>query len=194
MSVPLPQEVTQLLLAWGEGDEKCLEKLIPLVHSELHRLARRYMRREREGHILQTTALVNEAWLRLVDAKSVHWEGRTHFFAISANIMRRILVDLARERKNLKHGGGAQQVSLDDAMAILPERSIDLLALDEALVKLAALNPRHSRVVELRYFGGLSEEEMAEVLKVSLRTVQSDWRLARTWLFRELSRGGNGDA
>jgi RNA polymerase sigma factor (TIGR02999 family) len=160
----------------------------------LHRLAKRYMGRERAGHTLQTTALVNEAWLRLVDAHQVRWQNRAHFFAVSAQMMRRILVDFARERNNLKRGGGARQVSLDEALVVSPERDTDVLALDEALERLAALSPRQSRVVELRYFGGLSEEEIAEVLKVSLRTVQSDWRLARTWLYRELSRGGEDDA
>src|SRR5262249_29851387 len=137
----------------------------------------------------ETTALVNEAYLRLINTKDLRWQNRAHFFAVSANVMRRILVDLARERGNLKRGGGARAVSLDEAMVVAPERSADLLALDEAMDRLAALSARQSRVVELRYFGGLNEEEVAEVLKVSLRTVQSDWRLARTWLYRELSRG-----
>ena len=194
MTTPAPKEVTQLLLAWSEGDQASLEKLIPLVYAELHRLAKRYMGRERAGHTLQTTALVNEAWLRLVDAQQVRWQNRAHFFAVSAQMMRRILVDFARERNNLKRGGGARQVSLDEALVVSPERDTDVMALDEALERLAALSPRQSRVVELRYFGGLSEEEIAEVLKVSLRTVQSDWRLARTWLYRELSRGGERDA
>ncbi len=194
MTTPAPKEVTQLLLAWSEGDQASLEKLIPLVYAELHRLAKRYMGRERAGHTLQTTALVNEAWLRLVDAQQVRWQNRAHFFAVSAQMMRRILVDFARERNNLKRGGGARQVSLDEALVVSPERDTDVLALDEALERLAALSPRQSRVVELRYFGGLSEDEIAEVLKVSLRTVQSDWRLARTWLYRELRRGGEDDA
>ncbi len=194
MTTPTPKEVTQLLIAWSEGDQASLEKLIPLVYAELHRLAKRYMGRERAGHTLQTTALVNEAWLRLVDVKQARWQNRAHFFAVSAQMMRRILVDFARERNNLKRGGGARQVSLDEALVVSPERDTDVLALDEALERLAALSPRQSRVVELRYFGGLSEEEIAEVLKVSLRTVQSDWRLARTWLYRELSRGGEDDA
>src|SRR5438128_7014890 len=153
-----PREVTQLLLAWSEGEQAALDQLAPLVYAELHRLAKRYMGRERTGHTLQTTALVNEAYLRLIDAQNVQWQNRAHFFAVSANIMRRILVDFARERHNLKRGGGAQQVSLDDALAVTPEQSTDLLALDEALEKLAALNLRQSRVVELRYFGGLNEE------------------------------------
>jgi len=194
MAIPTPHEITQLLLAWSEGDETAQEKLVPLVYDELRRLAKRYMARERGDHTLQTTALVNEAYLRLINAKDVRWQSRAHFFAVSANVMRRILVDLARERGNLKRGGGALKVSLDEAMVVAPERSADLLALDEALDRLAALSARQSRVVELRYFGGLNEEEVAEVLKVSLRTVQSDWRLARTWLYRELSCGRNDDA
>ena len=190
MTTPAPNEVTQLLLAWSDGEEAALEKLTPLVYGELHRLAKRRLGRERAGHTLQTTALVNEAYLRLIDAKEVRWQNRAHFFAVSAQIMRRILVDFARERGQLKRGGGAQQVSLDEGLLVSPERGADLLALDEALEQLAALNARQSRVVELRYFGGLNEEEVAEVLKVSLRTVQSDWRLARTWLYRKLSQSG----
>ena len=189
MTTPVPNEVTQLLLAWSDGDEAALETLTPLVYGELHRLAKRRLGRERAGHTLQTTALVNEAYLRLIDAKEVRWQNRAHFFAVSAQIMRRILVDFARERGRMKRGGGAQQVSLDEGLLVSPERGVDLLVLDEALERLARLNARQSRVVELRYFGGLNEEEIAEVLKVSLRTVQSDWRLARTWLYRELSKG-----
>jgi len=188
MTAPSPKEVTQLLIAWSAGDQTAQEKLVPLVYQELHRLAKRYMGRERSGHPLQTTALVNEAYLRLAEVKDVRWQNRAHFFAVSANVMRRILVDFARERTNLKRGGGAAQVSLDEALVISPERSADLLALDEALGRLQALNQRRSQVVEMRYFGGLSEEETAEVLKVSLRTVQHDWRLARVWLYRELSQ------
>ena len=189
MSKELPAEVTQLLRAWGEGDREALDRLIPLVHAELHRLAHNYMRREQGGHTLQTSALVNEAYLRLVDIKGVGWQDRAHFFAVSAQIMRRILVDFARSRQNLKRGGGAQRVSLDEALVVSPERGADLLALDEALERLAGLNARQSQVVELRYFGGLSEDEVAEVLKVSPRTVRSDWSLARAWLYRELGRG-----
>lgn len=187
------ETVTGLLLAWSDGDEAALEKLTPVVYAELHRLARRYMRRENAGHTLQTSALVNEAYLRLVDAHRVRWQNRSHFFAVSAQIMRRILVDFARARQNLKRGAGARQVSLDEGLAVSPERGADLLALDEALAKLGALNARQSQVVELRYFGGLNEEEVAEVLKVSARTVRNDWSLARAWLYRELSRGGGDD-
>jgi RNA polymerase sigma factor (TIGR02999 family) len=183
-------EVTGLLVAWSDGDQAALEKLMPLVYAELHRLARRYMRREHAGHTLQTSALVNEAYLRLIDARGVHWQNRTHFFAVSAQIMRRILVDFARAKQNLKRGAGARQVTLDEALIVSSESGSDLIALDEALETLAMLNPRQSRVVELRYFGGLNEEEVAEVLKVSPRTVRHDWSLARAWLYRELSCGG----
>ena len=194
MAQALPEEVTGLLLAWSAGDQAALEKLMPLVYAELHRLAKRYMRREYAGHSLQTSALVNEAYLRLIDAHGVRWENRAHFFAVSAQIMRRILVDFARAKRNLKRGGGAQQVTLDEGLVLSPERGADLLALNEALEKLAVLNERQSRVVELRYFGGLNEDEVAEALKVSPRTVRSDWSLARAWLYRELSRGGSDEA
>jgi RNA polymerase sigma factor (TIGR02999 family) len=186
--------VTGLLVAWSDGDQSALDKLMPLVYAELHRLAKRYMEREHVGHTLQTSALVNEAYLRLVNAHGVHWQNRAHFFAVSAQIMRRILVDFARSRHNLKRGGGARQVTLNEGIVISPEWDADLLALDDALDKLAGLNPRQSRVVELRYFGGLNEEEAAEALSVSSRTVRHDWSLARAWLYRELSRGGGDDA
>ena len=185
------EEVTGLLQAWSDGDQAALEKLMPLVYAELHRLAKRYMGREHVGRTLQTSALVNEAYLRLVDAHGVRWQNRAHFFAVSAQIMRRILVDFARSRQNLKRGVGALQITLDEGLIISPESGVDLLALDEALDKLAVLNPRQSRVVELRYFGGLNEEEAAEALKVSPRTVRHDWSLARAWLYRELSLGGD---
>jgi RNA polymerase sigma factor (TIGR02999 family) len=183
-------EFTGLLVAWSDGDQAALEKLMPLVYAELHRLARRYMRREHAGHTLRTSALVNEAYLRLIDARGVHWQNRTHFFAVSAQIMRRILVVFARAKQNLKRGTGARQVTLDEALIVSSERGSDLLALDEALETLALLDPRQSRVVELRYFGGLNEEEVAEVLKVSPRTVRHDWSMARGWLYRELNCGG----
>lgn len=194
MTTDSPEEVTQLLLAWSDGDQAALDKLVPLVYEELHRLAHRYINRERSGNTLQTTALAHEAYLRLVDGKSVRWQNRAHFFAVAAQTMRRILVDLARTRHSLKCGGRAQQVSLDEGMVISPERSVDLLALDEALGRLAALNPRQSQVVELRYFGGLTDEEVGEVVKVSPRTVRSDWSLAKVWLYRELSGGVEDDA
>ena len=187
MSVPSTQEVTEMLVAWSNGDESALERLIPLVHDELHRLAHRYMNQERPGHMLQTTALVNEAYSRLVDSSHVRWQNRAHFFAVSAQLMRRILVDFARSRKYLKRGGDAVQVSLDKVLAITPEQDLDVVALDEALNALAAIDERKSRVVELRFFGGLNIEETAEVLKVSPDTVMRDWRLAKAWLLRELS-------
>jgi RNA polymerase sigma-70 factor (ECF subfamily) len=176
-----------MLLAWGNGDKSALERLIPVVHNELHRLAHRYMNRERPGHMLQTTALVNEAYLRLIDTSHVRWQNRAHFFAVSAQLMRRILVDFARSRNYLKRGGDAVQVSLDEALAISPEQDMDLVALDQALDALSAIDERKTRVVELRFFGGLSIEETAEVLKVSPDTVMRDWRLAKVWLLRELS-------
>ncbi len=184
-------QITQLLLAWGKGDQAALDELMPLVYDELRRVAARFLRRQRPSQTMQTTALVNEAYLRLIDSSRVQWQNRAHFFAVSATLMRRILVDFARERQNLKRGGAAELVSLDEALVVAPERGADLLALDEALNRLAALNPRQAQVVELRYFGGLSEEEAAEALKVSLRTVQRDWNLARLWLYRELSQGGD---
>ncbi len=185
---PLPQEVTQLLLAWGQGEQAAFEKLTPLVYKELRRLAHRYMGRERPGHTLQTTALVNEAYLRLVDCKQVRWQNRTHFFAISAQLMRRILVDFARSRRYLKRGGNAHRVSLDEALVVSQERNADLVELDDGLKALAAVDTRKSQVVELRFFGGLSVVETAEVLKVSPDTVLRDWQLAKAWLLRELSR------
>jgi RNA polymerase sigma-70 factor, ECF subfamily len=181
-----PRQITELLLAWNEGEERALERLVPLVHDELHRLAHRYMAGERSDHPLQTTALVNEAYLRLVDSSRVRWQNRAHFFAVSAQLMRRILVDFARARHKLKRGGGAVQVSLDDALTISHEPNPALIALDHALKALAAVDERKSRVVELRFFGGLSVEETAEVLKVSSITVLRDWAFAKAWLLREL--------
>ncbi|MEP6920513.1 MAG: sigma-70 family RNA polymerase sigma factor [bacterium] len=194
MTTDSPEEVTLLLLAWSEGDHAALDKLVPLVYEELHHLAHRYISRERPGNTLQTTALAHEAYLRLVDAKGVRWQNRAHFFAVAARTMRRILVDLARAKHSFKHGGGAQQISLNGVLAASSTRGPDMLALDEALGRLAALNPRQSQVVELRYFGGLTEEEVAEVIKISPRTVRYDWRLAKAWLYRELSRGAEDDA
>lgn len=188
MTAPSQKRITELLVAWGNGDQASLEKLTPLVYSELHRLARRYMGRERPGHTLQTSALVNEAYIRLIDWKSVQWQNRAHFFAVSAQLMRRILVDFARSRDYAKRGGGARQVSLDDAAVVPTGRGADLVALDEALNTLATLDARQSRVVELRFFGGLKLEEIAEVLKVSVGTVRRDWSLARAWLHRELDK------
>jgi len=180
--------VTGLLLAWGEGDRTALDRLIPLVHDELHRMAHRYMSGEREGHTLQTTALINEAYLRLVDSGRMHWQNRAHFFAVSAEVMRRILVDFARSRNYQKRGGKAVHLALDQAPEVSHEREADLVALDEALIALAAIDQRKSKIVELRFFGGLSVKETAEVLKVSPDTVMREWKLAKVWLLRELSR------
>ena len=183
-----PEQVTGLLVDWSNGDKAALDKLMPLVYDELRRLARYYMRRERAGQTLQTTALVNEAYLRLVDQRNVRWQNRAHFFAIAAQLMRRILVDKARKRYNAKRGGNLRKVSLDGVAVLSGERDADLIALDEALRALAELDARQARVVELRYFGGLSDAETAEVLKVSVGTVRRDWTLARAWLLNELSR------
>ncbi|HKA22125.1 MAG TPA: sigma-70 family RNA polymerase sigma factor [Blastocatellia bacterium] len=179
--------VTQLLIAWNNGDPSALEQLAPLVHAELHRLARRYMRQERAGHLLQPTALVNEAYLRLIDWKDVEWKNRAHFFAVSAQMMRRILVDFARQRPRLA-GKTAPNVSLDEAFAVSADRSNDLVALDDALTSLADIDERKSRIVEMRFFGGLSNEEVAEVLQISTITVIREWNKAKAWLYRELSR------
>ena len=184
---PRPQQITQLLQAWGDGDEHALDKLLPLVQGELHKLAHRYMARERRGHTLQTTALVNEVYLRLVRARDLPWQDRAHFFAVCAQSMPRILTDYARARRYAKRGGGAQQVSLDEAPVVSRQPRGDLVALDDALNRLATVDERKSRVVELRYFGGLSVEETSEVLKVSPETVMRDWKLAKAWLLRELS-------
>lgn len=182
-----PKEITRLLVAWGDGDQAALEELTPLVHEELHRLAHHYMGGEHAGHTLQTSALVNEAYIRLIDWKNVRWQSRAHFFGVSAQFMRRILVDFARARRYQKRGGGALAVSLDQAAFVSDDKGADLVALDEALGSLAKLNARQSKVVELRFFGGLSVDEAAEVLKVSSGTVERDWSLARAWLHRELA-------
>jgi RNA polymerase sigma factor (TIGR02999 family) len=189
MSQPETADITQLLLDWREGNKNALDDLMPLVYDELRRLAQVYMRGQKAGHTLQTTALVNEAYLRLVDSSRVRWKDRAHFFAISAQLMRRILVDSARSRNSLKRGGEIQKVELDDeAVAALTENKIDLIALDEALKELAELSPRQSKVVELKYFGGLTETEVAEALEISERTVKRDWSVARAWLFRKISK------
>jgi RNA polymerase sigma factor (TIGR02999 family) len=188
-----PREVTQLLLAWNDGDESALEKLVPFVYNELRRLARRRMRLERPDHTLQTTALINEAYLRLVDVRNVHWQNRVHFFALCARLMRRILVDYARTRHYAKRGGGAQPISLDQSLPVAAGRSPDLVAVDEALHALAEVDARKAQVVELRFFGGLTVEEAAAVLKVSPETVRRDWKIAKVWLLRELS-GDRQDA
>lgn len=185
-------DVSTLLRAWSDGDQRALDRLAPIVYDELHRLARCYMNREHIGHSLQTTALVNEAYIRLVDYKRMRWENRAHFFAVSAQLMRRILVDHAR-RHNLKRGGGVQHVALEDTAVVGGGRGEDLVVLDDALQGLAHIDPRKARVVELRFFGGLSVEETAEVLKVSPVTVMRDWSTARAWLYREMGGGaGHG--
>ena len=186
----VPADITGLLLRWSDGDRDALEDLLPLVERELHHLAHYYMRRERGDHTLQTTALINETFLRLVDQTRVRWQNRAHFFGIAAQLMRRVLLNYARDQRRQKRGGGAFHVSLSVADAVAEEQSAELLALDEALQRLAAFDERKSRVVELRYFGGLSNDETAEVLKVSVVTVIRDWNMARAWLAREL---GNGD-
>jgi RNA polymerase sigma factor (TIGR02999 family) len=178
-------EVTEFLRAWSDGDRAALDRLTPIVYDELYRLARRYMKGERPGHSLQTTALVNEAYMRLVNYKSMQWQNRAHFFAVSAQLMRRILVDHAR-RHNLKRGGDVLHVSLDETPMVGGERAADLVALDDAMNELGKLDPRKVQVVEMRFFGGLSVEETAEVLKVSAVTVMRDWSTAKAWLYREL--------
>jgi RNA polymerase sigma factor (TIGR02999 family) len=183
-------DLTGLLLEWRHGDKAALETLTPLVYDELRRIAHRYVRREREGHTLQTTALVNEAFVRLAGADKIAWQNRTHFFAVTAQVMRHILIDHARRRHYTKHGGQVRQVALEDAAAMSRQRAAELVMLDEALAELAKLDPRKSRVVELRYFGGLSLEETAEVLEVSPMTVRRDWRAAKAWLYRRMRDEG----
>ena len=187
MTPPSPA-VTELLRAWTDGDETALEQLLPLVEAELRRLARGCMARERRGHTLQATALINETFLRLIDARRVRWQDRAHFIGIAARLMRRVLVDHARSRGYQKRGGGARRVTLTDALLVSPEPALDLIALDRALEGLAAVDARKAKVIELRYFGGLSVEEAADVLHVSMDTVKRDWRLAKMWLLRELER------
>lgn len=187
MVLPSTHDVTQLLKAWTTGDEQALEKLTPLVYEQLHRVARHYMAGQRSGHILQTTALVNEVYVKLVDCGQMNWQDRAHFFAMSATLMRRILIDFARSQGYQKRGGGALHLSLDQAPTVCKESDPDLVALDDALKALAVIDARESKVVELRFFGGLSIEETADVLKVSPVTVQRDWKLAKIWLLRELS-------
>jgi RNA polymerase sigma factor (TIGR02999 family) len=194
MDDALEHEITQLLQAWRQGDELALDKLTPRVYRELHRAARRCMSRERDGHTLQTTALINELYLRLSDLKPIDWQNRAHFFALCARQMRRILTDQARARQSHKRGDGARAVSLDDAPAISPEPSADLVAVDDALNQLAKVDERKSQVVVLRFFGGLGVEEIAEVLKVSPDTVARDWRLAKAWLMRALSENKSDEA
>jgi RNA polymerase sigma factor (TIGR02999 family) len=194
-SVSRPRvNATALLQAWSNGDQAAFAVLVPIVHDELRRLARRHIRRERPGHTLQATALVNEAYLRLIDLNRIEWQNRAHFFAMAARIMRRILVDSARARRNLKRGGGAPTVSLDEAVRVLANPGHDLVALDDALQTLAAMDPRKAQVVEMRFFGGLTIEETATALHVSAETVMRDWRMAKTWLLAELSGCARNDA
>jgi RNA polymerase sigma-70 factor (ECF subfamily) len=187
MDSPPEEEITRLLQAWGNGQHGALDDLIPLIQGELHRLARRYMQRERPGQTLQTTALVNEAYLRLMRTQDIRWCDRVHFFAVSARIMRRILIDLGRVNRDRKRGAVELEIALDGTAILSRERIVELLSIDEALTRLAALSLRQSQVVELRYFAGLSEIEIAGLLRVSERTVRHDWSLARAWLYRELS-------
>jgi RNA polymerase sigma-70 factor (ECF subfamily) len=186
LATPSPRGVTELLRAWSDGDDGALERLMPLVEAELRRLARGYMARERREHTLQITALVNEAFVRLTDARRIRWQDRAHFLGISARLMRRVLVDHARARGFQKRGGGAQRVTLDERLAAPADPGLDVVALDRALLALAKVDPRKSEVIEFRFFGGLSVEETAEVLHVSPDTVKRDWRLAKLWLLREL--------
>ena len=186
MTAASQKSITQLLVAWSDGDRAALDELVPLVQSELRRIGRNYMRGERKGHTLQTTALINEAYVRLVDQKHVRWQNRAHFLAIASELMRRILVDYARRRLYQKRGAGALQVTLGDAETIPVERTPDLVALDEALTSLTKIDKRRGRVVELKFFGGLSIEETAEVLKISPTTVERDWTIAKAWLHKTL--------
>jgi RNA polymerase sigma factor (TIGR02999 family) len=188
MALPRSAEITDLLRAWSGGDQTALDRLAPHVYEELRRMAGHFMRNERVGNTLQTTALVNEVYLRLVDVKNVDWQQRAQFFTISAQMMRRILVDAARARGSQKRGGGAVKLNVDETALLSPQRESSLLALDEALAAFSIFAPRQARIVELRYFGGLSEEEIAELLKISSRTVRRDWEFAKAWLARELGR------
>ena len=185
-----PHEVTQLLEDWSSGDQAALDKLMPLVEAELHRLAHHYMNRERVGHTLQTTALVDEAYLRLVGQKNIDWQNRAHFFGIAAKLMRQILVDYARKRHFAKRGGNAWPVSLDEAAVVAEERASEMISLDEALRELAEIAPEQSRIVELRFFGGLTIEETAEVMRLSVDKVKRDWSMAKTWLYHQMKPGG----
>jgi RNA polymerase sigma-70 factor (ECF subfamily) len=187
MTTASPHEVTQLLMDWSNGNQAALDRLLPLVDQELHRLAHHYMRKENAGHTLQTTALVNEAYLKLINQRHVQWKNRAHFFALSAQLMRRILVDHARKRQYAKRGGGTQRISFDEVMVVSVERGADLVALDEALTKLTSIDSRKGKVVELRFFGGLSVDETAEALQISTVTVMREWSMARAWLYNSLN-------
>jgi len=185
--MPSAQNVTEMLRDWRNGDQEALEQLIPVVYDELHRQAARYLRREHPGHTLQTTALIHEAYLRLIKQQNIEWQNRAHFYAIAARLMRQILVDHARRRQATKRGGSDIKVPLEEAIVLSSGRNVDLVALDEALTRLAAIDPQQSRIVELRYFSGLSVEETAEVLGVSSRTVKRDWNVAKAWLRQQIS-------
>lgn len=189
MTTAAHEEFSQLLVSWSDGDRVALDKLVPLVYQEMRRLAHHYMRRERAGHTFQTTALVNEAYMRLVDYRRMRLQSRAHFFAIAAQVMRRILIEHARSRKFAKRGGGARQVSLDEAAVVSAQRSAEVIAVNDALTELEAWDPRKGRVVELRFFGGLNIEETAEVLNISPTTVQREWRSAKAWLYRAIGEG-----
>jgi RNA polymerase sigma factor (TIGR02999 family) len=193
MVAPSPKEVSRLLIDWGNGDQAALDELIPLVYDELRRLAGSYMRRESQDHTLQTSALVNEAYMRLVDQKNVQWQNRAHFFGVAAQLMRRILVDHARSRSRVKRGGGIQMVSLADQAGVSKEAA-EVIALDDALTNLAEMDQRKSQIVEMKFFGGLTTEEVAEVLKITTRTVEREWRKARAWLNRAITKGATNEA
>lgn len=190
MTRPAPEEVSQLLKEWSNGDQAALDRVVPIVYQELRRLAHHYMRRERPGHTLQTTALVNEAYMRLADYKKMRWQSRAHFFAVAAQVMRRILVEQARSKNFAKRGGGAEKISLDETAVVSAGRSAEVIAVDDALTELESWDPRKARIVELRFFGGLSIEETAEVMKISPTTVQREWRSAKAWLYKAISEGG----
>ncbi|MBX3280418.1 MAG: sigma-70 family RNA polymerase sigma factor [Acidobacteria bacterium] len=192
--MPSSAEITGLLIAWREGDQAALERLTPLLYRDLHRLAHRYMRGENRGHTLQTSALVNEAFVRLIENPRIDWQGRAHFFGLAAHIMRNILLDHARGRGRAKRGGGAYHFSLDEAAIVSESRAAELIALDDALKDLASLDPRKSRLVELRFFGGLSNEEISEVMGLSLRTVEREWQKAKTWLHHAISKSDLDEA
>ena len=194
MATPSQKDITGLLLDWGSGDKAALERLIPLVYNELRRMAHQYMRRERAGNTLQTSALINEAYIKLVDYNRMRWQDRAHFFAVAAQAMRRILVERARSRGRDKRGGAAQKVSLDEAADLAAEHAGDIIALHDALTELSAIAPRKGEIVELRYFGGLSIDETAEVVGVSAPTVQREWRAAKAWLYRAISEGIRDEA
>lgn len=186
MTTLSPHDVTGLLHEWRQGDESAFDKLMPLVYDEIRRIAHRYMQKERDGHTLQTTALINEAYVRLVGQQQIEWQNRAHFFAVTAQVMRHVLIDYARRLHYAKRGGGVQHVALELVDAMSPERALELVVLDEALIELSKLDPRKSRVVELRYFGGLNLEETADILEISLMTVRRDWRAAKAWLYRRI--------